>query len=87
MADPVAVIDILAMLGLFLVAFFLWVSWEVITGHKALALMLAIATFVASWLVADFVGAASPHHFLVVELVVAVVVFRVAKRNTKPESS
>lgn len=75
------------MLGLFFIAFFLWVSWEIITGQKALALLLAIGTFVATWLVAGLVGASSAFQFLIVEAVVAVLVFRVARGNTKPESS
>jgi hypothetical protein len=87
MSHSVAILDVLAMLGLFFTAFFLWVSWEIITGRKALALLLAIGTFVASWLVADLVGAVSPFQFLIVEVVVAVLVFRVAKGATRRKPS
>jgi hypothetical protein len=87
MAGTAAILDVLAMLGLFFTAFFFWVSWEIITGQKALALLLAIGTFVASWLVAGLIGATSPFQFLIAEVVVAVLVFRAAKGRTKPESS
>jgi len=87
MAAATAIFDVLAMLGLFFTAFFLWVSWEIITARKALALLLAIGTFIASWLVASLIGAASPYQFLFVEVVVAALVFRVAKGSGKPASS
>ena len=75
------------MLGLFITAFFLWVSWEIITGRKALAILLAVGTFVASWVVADLIGAVSPLHFLVMEALVALLVFRVAKGTEDKEPS
>ena len=87
MADSVTILDVVAMLGLFVTAFFLWVSWEIITERKALALLLAIGTFVASWLVAGLIGATSPFQRLVVEVVVAALVFRVAKGRSEPDSS
>ncbi len=86
MAESVTILDVVAMLGLFIAAFFLWVSWEMITGRKALALLLAIGTFVVSWMVAGFVGAVSPFQFLIVEVVAAVVIFRVAKTSAKSDS-
>ena len=87
MADSVTVLDVVAMLGLFFTAFILWVSWEIIIGQKALALLLAIGTFVASWVVGGLIGAKSPFHFLIVEVFVAAVVFLVANDNVKPVSS
>ena len=87
MAESISILDVVAMLGLFFTAFFLWVSWEILTRQKALALLLAIGTFVACWLVAALIGAASPLHFLVAEVVVAALVFRVAKGNTEPDAS
>lgn len=83
----VTILDVVAMLGLFFAAFFLWVSWEIITRRKALAILLAIGTFVSAWLVAGLIGAASPFQFLIVEAVVAVLIFRVAQRNNEPDSS
>ena len=86
MDTSVGILDVVAMLGLFVTAFFLWVTWEIICGQKALALVLAIATFIASWLVAGLIGARSPFQFLIVEVVVAVVIFRVAKGRSGPGS-
>lgn len=83
----VGLFDVIAMLGMFIVAFFMWVAWELITGKKALALLLAIGTFVTAWLVAETVGADAPVHFFVVEAIVAAVIFRVANRGTRRESS
>ena len=79
MADSVTVLDVIAMLEKFITAFILWVAWEIIIGQKALALLLAIGAFVASWVVGGLIGAMSPFHFLIVEGFVAAVVFRVAK--------
>ena len=87
MAESISILDVVAMLGLFFTAFFLWVSWEILAGQKALALLLAIGTFVATWLLAGSIGAASPFQFLIAEVVVAALVFRVAKGNTEPGSS
>jgi len=87
MTDNVAILDVVAMLGLFFTAFFFWVSWEIITRRKALALLLAIVTFFATWLVASFIGAQKPYQFLIVELVAALVVFRVANAAGGRKSS
>ncbi|MCB1801063.1 MAG: hypothetical protein KDI82_05195 [Gammaproteobacteria bacterium] len=87
MANSYSIIDILAMLGLFAVAFFLWVSWEIITRRKSFALLLAVGTFVAGWLVAGLIGAAAPLHFLFAEILVAAVVYRVAARTAGSQSA
>ena len=87
MNDSVSVLDILAILGLFFTAFFLWLSWEIITRRKALAVLLAIGTFVAAWVVASLVGAHKPYQFLIVELAAALLIFRVANRDSGPQSS
>ena len=86
--DPdVGLFDVIAMLGTFIVAFFIWVAWELIVGNKFLALMLAIGTFVVTWFVADFIGADSPVQFLLVEAVVAAVLFRAANGGKGKEPS
>ena len=86
MTDSITILDVVAMLGLFFTAFFLWVSWEIITGRKALALLLAIGTFVAGWLIAGLIGATAPFQFLIVEVIAAALIFRVAKGKSKPDT-
>jgi len=87
MADSVTIADVVSMLGLFFAAFFLWVSWEIITGRKVLALLLAIGTFVAAWLIAGLIGATSPFQFLIAVALVAALVFLVARNRAKPDAS
>lgn len=86
METSVGPLDVIAMLGTFITAFFMWIAWEIITGQKALGLLLAILSFVATWLVADFVGANSPVQFLLLEVVVAFVLFRVANDRERRNS-
>lgn len=87
MDTAVGLLEVIAMLGMFILAFLLWVAWELITGRKLLALLLAIGTFVATWLVADAIGADAPVHFFVAEAIVAAVIFRVANRGSGRASS
>ena len=78
MEGSVGFVDVIAMLGLFVTAFVMWVAWELITGRKALALLLAEVSFAATWMVARAVGADSPLPLLGVEALVAVLLVRVA---------
>jgi hypothetical protein len=78
MEDSIGILDVIAMLGLFVTAFVMWVAWELITGRKALALFLAAGAFGVTWLVARAVGAHSPLLLLGVEVVVAILLVRVA---------
>jgi hypothetical protein len=85
MDDSVGFLDVIAMLGLFVTAFVMWVAWELILGRKAMALLLAIATFIATWAVARSVGADTALYVLLVEAAVAALLVRVAnggKRKT-----
>ncbi|MCG6967554.1 MAG: hypothetical protein LJE59_13705 [Chromatiaceae bacterium] len=75
------------MLGGFVAAFFMWVAWGIITAKKAPGLLLAVLSFVGSWVVADLVGAKSPVRVLLLEVIVALLLFRIAndreKKNTR----
>ncbi|MGD8956422.1 MAG: hypothetical protein PVJ03_03750 [Chromatiaceae bacterium] len=85
MDDSVGFLDVIAMLGLFVTAFVMWVAWELIVGRKVMALLLAIATFIATWSVARFAGADTALYVLLVEAAVAALLVRVAnggKRKT-----
>lgn len=83
METSVGPLDVIAMLGTFITAFFMWIAWEIITGRKALGLLLAVLSFIATWTVAHFVGADSPVQFLLLEVVVALLLFRVANQRDK----
>lgn len=86
METSIGPLDVIAMLGTFITAFFMWIAWEIITGHKALGLLLAVLSFVATWMVADFVGADSPVQFLLLEVIVAFLLFRVANESERRRS-
>ena len=87
MEPDVGFFDVIAMLGMFIVGFFMWVAWELIIGNKFFALFLAIGTFIVTWQVAGFIGADAPIPFLIVEALVATVIFRVANRGKEKEPS
>lgn len=78
MQDSIGIIDVIAMLGLFVTAFVMWVAWELITGRKGMALMLAAASFAVTWLVARAVGADKPLPLLGIEVLVTILLVRVA---------
>ena len=78
MDNGVGFLDVIGMLGLFVTAFVMWVAWELIVGRKALGLLLAIATFIATWVVAQFAGADTALNLLLVEAAVAALLVRVA---------
>ena len=78
MNNSVGFLDVIGMLGLFVTAFVMWVAWELIVGRKAMALLLAIATFVVTWAVAQFAGADTALYLLLVEAAVAALLVRVA---------
>ncbi|MGB5201169.1 MAG: hypothetical protein WBN68_17400 [Sedimenticolaceae bacterium] len=78
MDNGVGLFDVIGMLGLFVTAFVMWVAWELIVGRKAMGLLLAIATFIATWAVAQFAGADTALYVLLVEAAVAALLVRVA---------
>lgn len=71
MYAEIGVIDVLAMLGLFMVGFAMWVAWEMIVGRKALGMLLAFVTFTATWSVAGMAGIRGPLLLLLVQGAVA----------------
>jgi hypothetical protein len=81
MAEGIGVLDVIGMLGLFVVGFLMWVAWELIVARKALALLLAGATFVTTWTVAASVGASSVWPVLLVEAAVLALLLRVGWRT------
>ena len=87
MEPDVGFFDVIAMLGMFVVGFFMWVAWEIIIGNKFFALFVAIGTFVVTWQVAGFIGANAPIPFLIIEALVAAVLFRVANGKKEKEPS
>jgi hypothetical protein len=85
MYAEVGIFDILAMLGLFITGFTMWLAWEMITRRKGLSMMLAIATFVSAWSVAGMVGITGPLPLLLLQAAVAFILVRVANtRNREP---
>jgi hypothetical protein len=87
MYAEVGIIDILAMLGLFVAGFVMWLAWEMITGRKGLSMLLGLGTFIAAWSVAGLVGIHSPLSLLAFQGLVSFILVRVANaRNREPAS-
>jgi hypothetical protein len=86
MYAEVGIVDILAMLGLFVAGFVMWLAWEMITGRKGLSMLLAMATFVAAWTVAGMVGIDGPLSLLLFQGAVGFVLVRVANAKN-PEQT
>jgi len=86
MYAEVGFIDILAMLGLFVAGFAMWLAWEMITGRKGLSMLLALATFVAAWAVAGMVGIHGPLSLLLFQAVVAFILIRVANAKSREQT-
>lgn len=78
MGNEVGYLDIIAMLGLFVAGFVMWVAWELITGRRLLAPFLAIGSFTVTWLLVDAVGVHRPWPLLLIEGAAAFVLVRVA---------
>ncbi|MCB1772487.1 MAG: hypothetical protein KDI88_02640 [Gammaproteobacteria bacterium] len=81
MQADVGWIDILAMLGLFVTGFMMWVAWELVIGRKALALFLALGSFSITWWLGARLGWTSPGAILLIEIAVVLVLFRVRRRD------
>lgn len=82
MQADVGWLDVLAMLGLFVTGFLMWVAWELIIGRKALALFLALASFSITWWIAGRLGWTSPGSILLIEIAVVLVLFRVGRNKS-----
>ena len=87
MQTEISIIGVLAMLALFVTGFVMWVAWEMITGRKGLSMLLALATFVATWSLAGMIGIRAPLALLLVEGAVALILVRVANRSEREKAS
>jgi hypothetical protein len=83
MQADVGLLDILAMLGLFVTGFLMWVAWELIIGRKALALFIALASFSVAWWLGSRLGWHSPGAILLIEIAVVLILFRVGRRASR----
>jgi hypothetical protein len=72
-------LDALAMLGLFVTGFLMWVAWELIIGRKATALFVAIACFSLVWWLAGRLGIDAPWMLLLIEIAVTLALLQVAR--------
>ena len=81
MYADIGLLDVIAMIALFVTGFLMWVAWELILPRKAVALFLALGTFSLAWLVASAVGAGSPWALLAIEILVLLLLFRVGNRK------
>jgi hypothetical protein len=79
-SQEIDLLGVIAMLGLFITGFLMWVAWELIIERKALALFLAIACFSLVWWLAGQFGLGSPLILLLIEATVTLLLLQVGRK-------